>query len=51
MSVPRKTPETRVHTTKCAHCAKSGLVCTGKEGIACMPCRDCHKGCEYVTHR
>jgi hypothetical protein len=51
MSTPRKTLETRVHTTKCAHCAKSGLVCTGKEGIACMPCRDHHKGCEYMTHR
>jgi len=24
---------------------------TGKEGVVCMPCRDHHKGCEYVTHR
>jgi hypothetical protein len=51
MSVARKVPVERVHAVKCAHCAKSGTVCTGKEGVTCTPCRDCRKGCEYVTHR
>jgi len=51
MSVARKVPEERIHAVKCVRCAKSGAICTGKEGVVCTPCRDCHKGCEYTTHR
>jgi hypothetical protein len=51
MSVARKVPEERIHAVKCMHCAKSGAICTGKEGVACTPCRDHCKGCEYATHR
>jgi hypothetical protein len=51
MSVAKKAPEERVHAVKCMHCTRSGTICTGKEGIVCMPCRDCHKGCKYTIHR
>jgi hypothetical protein len=51
MSAAKKTPEERVHAVKCMHCTRSGAICTGKEGIVCMPCRDCCKGCKYTTHR
>jgi len=51
MSVARKVPVDRIHAVKCACCAKSGTICTGKEGVACTPCRDRRKGCEYATHR
>jgi hypothetical protein len=51
MSVARKVTEERIHAVKCVCCAKSGTICTGKEGIMCMPCRDRCKGCKYATHR
>jgi hypothetical protein len=51
MSVTRRTQEEQVNAIKCARYTKYGLVCTGKKGVTCTPCKDHDKGCEDVTHR